>query len=149
MLTQAGKALAPVAVIVLVLLSACDDPVAPKPITRADVTRSFEATTFTVRTGAITTDVLAHGGILNVTLREDGTTTGRLFAPDAVTGEGDFDADLAGTFSFVDSSDEVTFEHPADTFVRDVTFTATRSGGAVQLEAEETFSGTTIRVVLR
>lgn len=36
----------------------------------------------------------------------------------------------------------------ADTFVRDMTFTATREGESVQLEGEESFGGPTITVVL-
>jgi hypothetical protein len=150
MLTQAGKALASAAVIVLVLLGGCgDDPVAPDDITRADIIRSFAATTFTARSGALTRNLLSLGSSINVTLRDDDTTTGRLFVPGAGPDGSDFDADLAGTFSFDDSRNEVTFDHPADTFVRDVTFTAARSAGAVQLEAEETSSGVTVRVVLR
>jgi hypothetical protein len=99
----------------------------------------YAASTFTLRSGGTTVDLLALGA----------TTTGRLFVPGGDEDGSDLDANLDGTFLFDDSTDEVTFRHDADTFVRDVTFTASRAGRAVQLEAEETFSDVTLRVVLR
>lgn len=150
MLTHIRRVLAASPVIVLALVSACgDDPVGPDGVTRTDITRSFAATTFTTRIGGLTIDQLARGSIFNVTLREDGTTTGRLFVPGGGEGGGDLDENLAGTFTFDDSSDEVTFAQASETFVGNVTFTASRSGGVVQLEAEETLDGTTVHVVLR
>lgn len=135
---------------VVAVLGACgDDGVSPEPITREDITRSFSAATFTTTTDGTTTDQLAEGATLNITLHEDGTTTGELFVPGGAEDGGDFEADLAGTFSFNDSSDRVTFDQNADTFVRDMTFTAVRSNDVVQLEGEETFGESTVRVVLR
>lgn len=135
---------------VVAVLGACgDDGVGPGTITREDITRSFSAETLTTTTDGTTTDQLAEGVTLNLTLREEGTTAGRLFVPGGDEDGVDLDADLAGTFSFDDSSDQVTFDQDADTFVRDMTFTAVRSNAAVQLEGEETFGGTTLRVVLR
>lgn len=135
---------------VVAVLGACgDDGVSPEPITREDITRSFSAATFTTTTDGTTTDQLAEGATLNITLHEDGTTTGELFVPGGAEDGGDFEADLAGTFSFNDSSDRVTFDQNADTFVRDMTFTAVRSNDGVQLEGEETFGESTVRVVLR
>jgi hypothetical protein len=72
-----------------------------------------------------------------------------LFVPGGGEDGGDLDADLSGTFSFNDTTDQVTFDQSADTFVRDMTFTAVRAGDGVQLEGEETFGETTARVVLR
>lgn len=135
---------------VVAVLGACsDDGVGPAEITREDITRGFSAVTFTTTTDGTTTDQLAEGATLNITLHEEGTTTGRLFVPGGDEDGGDLDADLAGTFSFNDSTDGVTFDQNADTFVRDMTFTAVRSNDAVQLEGEQTFGGTTVRVVLR
>lgn len=134
---------------VTVLCACGDDPVGPGEITRDDITRGFAAVTFTTTTDGVTTDHLAAGATLDIALHEDGTTTGRLFVPGGDEDGGDLDADLAGTFSFEDASDRVTFDQNADTFVRDMTFTATRSNDVVQLGSERTFGGTTVRVVLR
>jgi hypothetical protein len=149
MSTRATKTFGLIPLIVLTFGACGDDPVSPKEITRADITRSFAATTFTATSGGATVDLLSIGATLDITLREDGTTTGRLFAPGADEDGNDLDLSLDGTFEFVDSTDRVTFAHPADTFVRDVTFTASWAGGVVQLAAEDTFGGTTVRVVLR
>ena len=77
-----------------------------------------------------------------MTLNQDGTTSGRLFAPGLGVGGTDFDIDLAGTWTLTDGT--VTFDQTGDTFVRDVPFTAERN----RLSGEGTFSGVTIRVVL-
>jgi hypothetical protein len=147
MVTRVRSAFGSIAVIVLTLSACGDDPMSP--ITRADITGDYAASTFTVRSGGTTIDLLALGATLNITLRDDGTTTGRLFVPGGDEDGSDLDANLDGTFLFDDRTDEVTFRQDADTFVRDVTFTASRTGRAVQLEAEETFSDVTLRVVLR
>jgi hypothetical protein len=136
--------------VIVTALAACgDDGVGPDEITREDVTRGYSAVTFRTTTDGITTDQLAQGASLNIALQEDGTTTGGLLVPGGAVGGGDLDADLAGTFSFNDATDQVTFDHAADTFVRDMLFSAVRADNAVQLEGEETFSETTVRVVLR
>lgn len=132
------------------VLGACGDyGVGPEAITREDITRSFSAVTLTTTTDGTTTDQLAAGATLSITLHEDGTTAGQLFVPGGAEDGGDFDADLAGTFSFDDSTDRVTFDHDADTFMRDMTFAAARSGDGVRLEAQQAFGAATVRVVLR
>jgi hypothetical protein len=77
-----------------------------------------------------------------VTLAADGSTIGRLFVRGGAENEGDVDADLTGTWTLTGST--VTFEQTADTFIRDVEFTA----GKNSLTGEETFIGTTVRLVL-
>ncbi len=89
-----------------------------------------------------TTDILAAGGIFEITLTAQGTTTGRLFIPDAVTGEGDFDSSLTGTWT--QSGSTIDFHHTADTFVRDMTFTMQGS----TLVGDRTFGDLRIRVTL-
>ena len=119
---------------------ACDgDPFAP---TVSNVTGSYTATTFTTTSGGVTTDHLADGASFTITLRADGTTTGRLFIPGGDEGGGDLDADMAGTWTLTGST--VEFTQTADTFVRDMPFTASRN----RLGGIATFSGTTIRVTL-
>lgn len=124
------------------------DPTDLEPVTQQEVTQAFSATTLTTTTDGSTTDQLAEGATLDITLHEDGTTTGNLFIPGGGEDGSDFDRDLSGTFSFNETTQTVKFDHAADTFVRDMTFTAGQLNGTVRLEGEETFSGTTVRVVL-
>jgi hypothetical protein len=129
--------------------SACDDTVEPRDITRADVIKTYSATLLTTTTSGITTNQLALGATLTLTLRADGTTAGRLFAPDAGEDGGDFDVSLDGQFSFDDVNDEITLDHAADTFLRDMTLIATAFEGGIQLEGEDTFPSGGIRLILR
>jgi hypothetical protein len=110
--------------------------------TNETVAGSYTGTTFTTTSGAGTTDLLALGATVTVTLAGDGTTTGRLFVANGAEGGGDLDADLAGTWTLAGST--VTFSQTADTFIRDAAFTA----GPNRLVGEDTFSGVTIRLVL-
>ena len=138
-----------ISVFVVLLLAACgDDGTGPDEIEQSDVAGSYEATTFETTEDGQTTDQLAEGAQFTITLASDGTTTGNLFIPGGAEDGSDLDASLAGTWTFNASSNSVTFDQDADTFVRDMTFTAVRAGGGVQLEGEETFSGVTITVVL-
>ncbi len=113
-----------------------DDP------TMSDVAGSYEATTLTVEEGGVTTDFLLAGASFEITLALDGTTSGRLFAPGGGEGGGDFDADLAGTWAL--NGTTVTFDHDADTFVRDMDFEYAND----RLTGQETFNDVTISVVL-
>lgn len=91
---------------------------------------------------------LAVGTVFDIALTSDGATTGRLFVPGGNEDGSDFDRGLGGTWTFADATDEIEFDHPADTFVRDVAFQATRVGGSIQLRGEDSFGTTTITVVL-
>ena len=124
-----------------VALAACggDDRFSP---TVETVVGSYTASTFTLTTSAGTTNLLTSGATVSVTLAADGSTTGRLFVPGGAEDGGDFDADLAGTWALAGST--VTFSQTADTFIRDVAFTATRN----RLTAEGTFDEETVRLVL-
>lgn len=122
-----------------------DETIAPEDITREDVVSAFSAVTLESTEDGTTTDHLALGASLDITLSDDGTTSGRLFVPEGDEDRTDLDADLTGTFSFDDGTDQLTFDQEADTFLKDATFTAVRSEGAVQLG----FEGPNLRVVLR
>jgi hypothetical protein len=141
----------PVSALVLAaVLTACDnDPTGPATadVSREDIIHAFSAVTFTTVTGGVTTDQLAEGATLDITLYDNGSTTGSVFVPG--TEEGDFYGDLTGTFSFSDSNDRVTFDQVADTFVRDMTFVAVRSQDGVELRGDDTFQGTAVHLVLR
>jgi hypothetical protein len=119
-------------------LAACnDDPTAP-----ASPTGAYQATRWTATSSGTTTDVLAAGGSFTITLTPQGTTTGRLFVPASVTGQGDFDADLTGTWT--QSGSTILFSHAADTFVRNVSFTIQGS----TLVGDRTFGNVRVQVTL-
>lgn len=110
--------------------------------TEETVAGSYSATVLTLTTGGQTTDYLALGATVDLTLAADGTTTGRLFVPGGAEGGGNLDADLAGTWDL--NGRVVTFNQTADTFIRDSEFSA----GENTLTGQEIFSGTTVRLVL-
>ena len=89
-----------------------------------------------------TTDWVAAGTTLSLALNRNGTTTGHIFAPGAGAGGSDFEADLAGTWTL--TGDTVRFTQTADTFLRDMAFTA----GENRLSGDQTFGGTRIRALL-
>src|SRR5206468_7494310 len=116
----------------VVLLACGDDPFAP---TVENMAGSYGATTFTTTNSGTTTNHLAAGASFTLTLAADGTTTARLFVPGGAEGVGDFDATWTLTGKTIE------FAQTADTFVRDMPFTAERN----RLRGTATFSGTTIR----
>ncbi len=82
------------------------------------------------------------GAVVSIDLADDGTTTGEIFVAEGAEDGADLDEDLAGTWTLAGSI--VTFEQGADTFIRDVEFTADE----VVLIGEDTFDDVTIRLVL-
>ena len=125
----------------VLLLGSCGGEESFSP-TVDNVSGSYSAQTFTVTTGGSTTNLLALGSTVDLTLGADGTTTGRLFVPEGGEGGEDLDVDLVGTWTLTGST--VAFEQAGDTFIRDVEFTAGRN----RLSGEADFSGTVIRLVL-
>jgi hypothetical protein len=121
------------------LLSCGDDGFSP---TAESVAGTYQATTFTFNGGSGTTDLLADGASVTITLAPNGTTSGRMFVPGVGAEGGDLDADLAGTWML--SGATVTFGQAADTFMRDVPFTAEPS----RLRAEGTFGEEVVVLVL-
>ena len=65
------------AVLAVLLLSACDNPV--DPMTR--VAGAYQATTYTATSGTTTLDALAQGVTVQMTLHENSTTTGNVHIP--------------------------------------------------------------------
>ncbi len=104
----------------LAVAGACsDDPNVPPG--NSTVGGQYHATTFTASpSGGPAVSLLTLGATLDITLAPDQTTTGRLFIPAIVTGEGALDEDLAGTWR--QSHDTVFFSQTADTFIRDAPF---------------------------
>lgn len=126
-----------------VALAGCggnDDPFSP---TVANVAGTYNATLFTVNDPELgMLNLLSLGATVHVVLNPDGTTTGHIFVPDLGQEDGELDADLTGTWTL--SGSTVTFSQTADTFIRDVEFTASQNS----LETEGTFEGTTIHLAL-
>ena len=106
------------------------------------VAGSYTASSLTLVSSVGTTDLLALGSTVDITLAANGTTSGRLFVPGGDDDGGDLDVDLAGTWAL--SGSNVTFNQTGDSFIRDVEFTA----GPDQLNGEGEFSGAIIRLVL-
>jgi hypothetical protein len=122
-----------------IALAACGDDFSP---TVENVAGAYSASTFTYQADDGTTDLLADGAVVSIELAEDGTTTGEIFVEGGGEGGADLEADLAGTWTLEGST--VTFDQGADTFIRDVEFTADED----LLIGEETFDDVTIRLVL-
>ena len=125
-----------------VALAGCggdDNPFSP---TVANVAGTYNATLFTATDSAGMLNLLSLGATVHVVLNPDGTTTGHLFVPDLGQEDGELDADLTGTWTL--SGSTVTFSQTADTFIRDVEFTASQNS----LESEGTFEGTTLHLAL-
>jgi len=137
------------ALVALAVLPGCDTTTTPSDIELNDLVRSFNAEMFTVTERGTITNLLSQGASLTITLNSDHTTSGRLVVPGAGEGGGSLDVSLAGTFSFDDAQDAVVFTHSADTFLRDMTFTAGRLTGHLTLAAEASFSGADVVLVLR
>jgi hypothetical protein len=128
---------------VALTLLACgggDDSFSP---TAETVAGNYTARVFTLTSSVGTTDLLALGATVVVSLEPGGTTTGRLFVPGGAEDGGDLDEDLAGTWSL--SGTTVTFNQGSDTFIRDADFTA----GPDNLIGEGVFGGATVRLVLQ
>jgi hypothetical protein len=117
---------------------ACGEAEAP---TMEDLVGTYQATTFTTEEGGSTTDQLAAGASIALILNADASTAGRLFVPGGNPDGSDFDADLTGTWAL--NGGTVTLDHAADTFMRDMPYTAE----GTRLTGEATFGGVTIRVV--
>jgi hypothetical protein len=106
------------------------------------VAGSYTASSLTLVSSVGTTDLLALGSTVAISLDANGTTSGRLFVPGGDDDGSDLDVDLAGTWTL--SGSTVTFNQTGDSFIRGVEFTA----GPDQLNGEGEFSGAIIRLVL-
>ena len=96
---------------------ACDDDEPTGPM--AEAAGTYVATTFIEKDGDV--DHLARGLTLTIALSASGTTTGAFFVPEGGEEGEDVAESLAGTWTI--EGDAVEFDHVADTFIRDVTWT--------------------------
>ena len=106
----------------LFLTTACDSNDNSGP----SISGTYETTEFIARTDTGEVDALSRGAFIEMTLQEDSTVeNGLLFVPSELTGEdfeGDARIEFGGTWSR-SSDSSVTFDHDADTFIRDVEWT--------------------------
>lgn len=86
-------------------------------------------------------DWLAAGAALNLDLAVNGTVTGHLFLPNSVTGTGDYNADMAGTWLLTGTV--IQFGQTADSFVREMDFSA----GPDRMNGDKTF-GDSLRIII-
>jgi hypothetical protein len=120
----------------------------PKVVAEDEVVGRYQATTLTALVAGSATDQLALGTQLEIELRPDMRTDGRFYAPEAGDDGKDVDQRLRGTWSFDPETQMVTFDHSAETFLRDMTFHAQRADENVELRAENSFGIIRIRAVL-
>ncbi len=121
-------------------LAACGSGFAP---TAREVAGVYNATVFTTNGSGILTDQLALGATIQINLAEGGATSGQIYVPGGNSDGSALKAALDGTWSL--SGDKVSFNQTADTFLRDMTFTATDTS----LDADNTFSGIRVKVTLQ
>ena len=130
--------------------SACETNVnGPSRIEESEVVGEYVATTLTTVIRGSATDQLALGAELEMELLADGTTRGRLLAPEGGPAGSDLDERLRGTWSFDVTSQSVAVDHPTDTFLRSMVFEAQRSGDAIELRSESALGLVNINTVLR
>ena len=110
-----------IAAAILVSIVACSDSFTPS---EANVAGNYRLRTFTTIDAGGTTDWAAAGASLGINLNTDGTTAGQLVIPGSVTGGAGLIEDMAGTWAL--SGDIVTFSQTADTFVRNMSFIASK-----------------------
>ena len=120
---------------------ACSDDPGLQP-TAAGV---YTATELSASVDGDETDLLLAGAELTITLTEAGTTTGTLVVPAAFTESGSEETfSLEGTYDYDSDTGIVTFDHPADTFIRDIDWTLT----GTELHGELVNGTTTVTATL-
>ena len=101
-------------------LAACSSESGPEN----GIAGTWEATELVLSVEGEDTDLLDEGGELRLVLTDAGTTTGTFTVPGAYTESGqDETQSLAGTYAYDDGTGTATFDHDADTFIRDVLWT--------------------------
>lgn len=117
----------------------CENATGPS---MAEVAGVYQATTLTTVTNGVSTDQLAAGATLGITLQANGSTSGQFVVPGANEDGSDFVASMAGTWNL--SGSTVSFQQSADSFMQAMTF-AVR---ADTLAGDEIFGDTRIIVLL-
>lgn len=121
-------------------LGACkvEPPFVPTP---ENMSGSYNAVELVAADTQSVHDWLAAGATLDLNLVKDGSMTGHLFMPNSVTGTGDFNADMAGTWLL--SGKVIQFGQAAATFVRLIDYSA----GPDRIVGDKTF-GDSLRIII-
>ena len=100
----------------------------------------YVAVTFASTTGGVTTNHLAEGGAIQLSLLANGSTTGQVLLPGGNDDGSDWIASLTGTWTL--SGNTIDLDHPADTFLRDMPFSVV----GTTLVGNRVFGDTRLRV---
>ena len=117
---------------------ACSDSFKPNI---ENVAGTYHLQSLTTTDVVDTIDWVRAGATVSLTVDTNGTTTGTMFFPASAANDS-ATLDLAGTWQL--SGNMVDFDQTADTFLRDMTFTATEN----RLTGDQTFGGTRVRATL-
>lgn len=117
----------------------CENATGPS---MAEVAGVYRATTLTTVTNGVSTDQLAAGTTLDITLMANGSTSGQFIVPGANQDGSDFVASMAGTWTL--SGTTVAFQQSADTFMPAMPFVVNGD----TLVGDEIFGDTRIIVIL-
>ena len=128
--------------LLVVGLSACGEdvvplapPVAPTgPVTRDEIVGAYDAIEMIFISGVDTTDVLAGGGSLMLSLDVSAQASGRLFAPGQGPGGADIDEDMSGAWTYDVITRTMRIAQQAPTFVRGAGFRPARTEDGFGLE---------------
>ena len=118
-------------------VASCNDDLTEPSVD--SVSGTYVATTFNSTTGGRTTNELARGASISITLSENGTTLGTAFVPGPTD---PLNAGLIGTWDLV--SNIVSIDGNEDTFLNDMPL---QVAGDVLL-GEQTFGATRVQLVL-
>ena len=121
----------------VLLAFGCDDSSGPDDSPAG----AYHATSLVSTESGQSTNHIANGSTIDLTLTSQGTTSGLFHIVTSAAGPG-LDANLAGTWTINGST--VELDGSADTFMRDMEFTYNGN----TLVGDETFSGTRIQLTL-
>ena len=125
----------------LVAVAACDDNTNPTD----GIAGTYQAAELTIADESGSIDLLAAGAELSIVLTAAGATSGTFVIPAAYSESGlEETLSLAGTYEYDAAAQSATFDHEADTFIRDVAWEL--EGG--NLHAAFTSGGSTLTATL-
>jgi len=140
-IARGGLGLAGVAVLAACQGSQVFETVGTGAVIREDLVGTFDATSFTMTIDGATTDLLAAGGSLTLTLSFAGDVSGRLVAPGAGEQGADLDEDMVGSWTFDSITHIVHFTQTTHTFVRLAVFVPSRTGDSETIHLTASYSG--------
>ena len=128
----------------LVLLTLCSTSCTASPTAAVSPIGTFATIAFTIVDDAGSHDLLKDGARLELTLAAGGSVSGALEIPEGPSGTDALMASMAGTWT--QHGNVLTFDQPADTFVRDTPFILRSSN---RIEADKVFGGSRVLLTLR